>query len=91
MGHRDVPSRAKYKMEESWQPWSSAEILHLIEIWSDDSIQGQLDGLVRNKKVFVRIAAEMECSGYCRNFQQCRNKIKSLKAEYKKVKDNNNR
>ena len=32
--------------------WSNNEVKALIAIWSDDKIQEQLDGAVRNKAVF---------------------------------------
>ena len=36
--------------------WSNADILALLDIWADVDIQGQLDGMRRNKKVFDRIS-----------------------------------
>ena len=39
--------------------WSNKEVKALIAIWSDDKIQEQLDGTVRNKAVFEKIAGKM--------------------------------
>jgi len=69
--------------------WSDAEITALISIWGDAKIQEQLDGATRNKTIFEDISKKMHESGYERDWQQCRAKIKNLKAEYKKVKDHN--
>lgn len=60
----------------------------LIAIWSGDKIQEQLDGAVRNKAVFEKIAGKMVEMGHSRNWLQCRQKIKNLKNDYKKIKDN---
>lgn len=58
----------------------------MIEIWGNESIQTQLDGLKRNSEVFDTISSEMRKSGYEWTVKQCRNKIKKLKVEYRKAK-----
>jgi len=67
------------------------ETLQLIEIWGDDRIQAQLEGTHRNKDVYTKIAREMSEAGFERTFQQCRDKLKKLKAEYIKLKDKQGR
>lgn len=67
--------------------WSKQETLKLIEIWGDDRIQAQLEGVHRNQDVFNKITREMGKSGFDRTFQQCRDKLKKLKSEYRKLKD----
>ena len=64
--------------------WSKEEILKLIEVWGDDTIQAQLQDCTRNQKIFEKVARELNEAGYERTFQQCRDKIKKLKGEYKK-------
>ena len=67
--------------------WSKEETLRLIEIWGDDRIRAQLEGVHRNQDVFTKIAREMSESGFERTFQQCRDKLKKLRSEYRKIKD----
>ena len=69
--------------------WSDCEVRALIAIWGEDKIQEELDGAVRNQAIFDSIARKMQQKGYDRDWQQCRNKIKNLKKEYRQVKDNN--
>ena len=69
--------------------WSDAEVSALITIWGEADVQEQLDGATRNQSIFAKIAKKLKESGYDRDWQQCRAKIKNLKAEYKKVKDHN--
>ena len=64
------------------------EVRALIAIWGEDKIQEELDGAVRNQAIFDSIARKMQQKGYDRDWQQCRNKIKNLKKEYRLVKDN---
>jgi len=71
----------------SGSTWNKEETLRLIEIWGDDRIQAQLEGAHRNRNVYMKIAREMSEAGYQRTLEQCRDKIKKLKGEYKKLKD----
>ena len=70
--------------------WSKEETFKLITIWSDDTIQAQLKGCRRNSDVYRKIAKELTEAGHNRTLEQCRDKMKKLKAEYKKIKDKRN-
>lgn len=59
----------------------------LIDVWGEDTIQAQLQECTRNQKIFEKISRKLTEAGYDRTFQQCRDKIKKLKGDYKKVKD----
>ena len=67
--------------------WSKEETLRLIEIWGQESIQKQLQECRRNQTVYKAVAKEMREAGYERTYQQCRDKIKKLKGDYKKEND----
>lgn len=67
--------------------WDKQETRKLIEIWGEDNIQSQLEGCHRNKEVYQRIARKMGEEGFERTFVQCREKVKKLKKEYRKLKD----
>ena len=67
--------------------WSKEETFKLISIWSEDNIQAQLEGCKRNREVYTKISRELSIAGYNRTFGQCREKLKKLKAEYKKISD----
>ena len=66
--------------------WSKEETFKLITIWSDDTIQAQLEGCIRNSDVYRKIAKELTEEGH-RTLEQCHDKMKKLKAQYKKIKD----
>ena len=68
-------------------PWSDAEVLHLIEVWGEEGIQEQLEGSKRNKHVYEKIAKELSNKGSDKTAEQCRAKMKKLKLDYRKVKD----
>ena len=70
--------------------WSDKETLQLIEFWGDQSIQAMLEGCTRNIHVYDKLARELERAGYKRSWSQCRDKLKKLKGDYRKVKDHNN-
>ena len=65
---------------------SRDEVLKLIEIWGDGAIQAQLKGCKRNQDVYDEIAADLRDAGFERTGKQCRDKIKKLKGEYRKVR-----
>ena len=63
----------------------------LIDLWGEESVQFQIEGCARNREVYEKLAEQMRAAGYSRTGVQCRDKIKKLKTEYKKIKDNNNK
>ena len=67
--------------------WTREETFKLINLWSEDVIQQQLEGCRRNSLVYRKIADDLGEAGYTRSLEQCRDKIKKLKGEYKKVRD----
>ena len=62
------------------------EVFKLISIWSDATIQEQLEGCRRNSQVYKKISDDLRSAGFARTLEQCREKIKKLKTEYKKIK-----
>ncbi|XP_025889284.1 uncharacterized protein LOC112942546 [Nothoprocta perdicaria] len=72
---------------EGGKHWTVNEVRALIRIWSDKSIQQQLEGTVRNKRIFEQVAARLQKFGIDRDWKQCRTKYKNLKHEYKSVKN----
>ena len=70
--------------------WSYDEGKTLIGIWADEKVQHQLDNCTKKVPVFQNIAKRLEEAGFTRTFMQIREKLKKLKQQYKKVKDNNN-
>ena len=71
--------------------WRDEETKKLIEVWGEEDIQAQLEGCTRNKAVYEKISREMAASQYERSAVQCREKIKKLRTEYKKIKDRHNK
>ena len=67
--------------------WTDREVHHLISIWADEEIQALLESAKRNKAIHERIAKEMGKAGFKKTAEQCREKIKKLKNNYKKKRD----
>lgn len=53
------------------------------------SVQAQLERCTKNQSVYDRISSQMKDAWYSRTAVQCRGKIKKLRQECKRVKDNN--
>lgn len=88
------PSRNFPKMDyrgrrhERGSNWTDPEIVELLQLWSDESVQVELESSLRNQRVFDRIANILRERGIYRTGDQCREKIKKMKLEYRRIKDN---
>ena len=71
--------------------WSHEETKALIAVWSEDKIQRSLEESLRNEKVFREVSGRLEAMGVLRSAKQCRDKIKKLKLEYRRVKQQSER
>ena len=69
--------------------WTDKEVRALIAIWGESTTQEELDGTVRIKAVYQRIAMQLQEQGHERDWVQCRAKIKNLKTKYRESKDHN--
>ena len=43
--------------------WKDIETYKLIELWSDETIQEQLEGCKKNKDIYDKLSREMENAG----------------------------
>ena len=72
--------------------WQDEEVVALIALWGEEDIQAKLEGTTRNIKVFETISNKLKDLGFeSRTAVQCREKVKKLKADYRKMKAHNNR
>lgn len=76
------------RRHERGSNWTDPEIVELLQLWSDESVQIELESSLRNQRVFDRIAHILRERGIYRTGDQCREKIKKMKLEYRRIKDN---
>ncbi|CAL1271895.1 unnamed protein product [Larinioides sclopetarius] len=69
--------------------WLYSEICALLDIWADQEIQQQLAGRLHNMCIYEKISKKLGDLGIHRTGEQCREKIKKLRRDYKTVVDNN--
>ena len=68
--------------------WRKSETVKLIEVcMGEDNIQEQLEECHSNREVCMCILHKLNDCGYERSFEQCREKIKKFKKEYRSIKD----
>ena len=67
--------------------WTDSQVFKLIGVWGDEDIQEQLEGSKRNKHVYERMAKTLRVYGIEKSGEQCRTKVKKLRQEYKRIKD----
>lgn len=83
-----TPIRGFPKMSRRGTNWSYAEVIDLLDIWGEQRIQQVLQSSHRNMDTFQVIANEMAKRGHERTAQECRTKTKTMRRDYKKVKEN---
>ncbi|KAG8438372.1 hypothetical protein GDO86_008886 [Hymenochirus boettgeri] len=76
------------KKYERGSNWSDPEVVELLQLWGNESVQMELESCLRNQHVFNRIADVLREKGIHRTGDQCREKIKKMKLEYRRLKDN---
>lgn len=69
--------------------WLHSEVNALLDIWADQEIQEQLAGRLHNMCIYDKISRKLKDLGFDRTGEQCREKIKKLRRDYKTVVDNN--
>ena len=81
---------SRERKEQRGAVWVDVEVDALLGIWGEEDVQSRLDGATRNIRVFETIASRLQDLGYKRTAVQCREKIKKLKGEYRKIHTHNN-
>ena len=71
--------------------WTNREVETFLYILGGEDVQRELHGSVRNAKVFQLVSDKLLDAGFEKNVEQCRQKSKKLRSEYRKAKDHNNR
>ena len=67
------------------------EIFRLISIWSNDTTEVQLEGCRKSSDFYEKIAKEFTEGRYTRTIEQCHDKMKKSRVEYKKLKTKESR
>ncbi|XP_045067912.1 uncharacterized protein LOC121559022 [Coregonus clupeaformis] len=75
--------------EESGYRWTLQEVHTLLTLWADERVQKQLLSY-KNEHVYAKFSSEFAALGFNRTSKQCREKLKKLKQEYRKLKDDDN-
>lgn len=78
-----VAPAAQWTPENAKQIWSDSETEALLEIWCSQSVQESLKGSTANRIVYTQIAEVLVSQGYLRTPEQCQNRIKRLKANFR--------
>lgn len=78
-----VAPAAQWTPENAKQIWSDSETEALLEIWCSQDVQESLKGSTANRIVYTQIAEVLVSQGYQRTPDQCQNRIKRLKANFR--------
>ncbi|KAM6895686.1 uncharacterized protein FYW49_019557 [Xenentodon cancila] len=67
--------------------WSKKEVHALLAHWANPAIQQELRRNVRNKVVYNCLSAKLTTLGFNKTPQKCKEKIKKLKQDYRRIKN----
>ncbi|XP_069012861.1 uncharacterized protein [Embiotoca jacksoni] len=67
--------------------WSKGEVQALLTLWANPAVQQELRLNVRNNQVYNRLSAKLASLGFNKTPQKCKEKIKKLKQDYKRIKN----
>lgn len=71
------------------EKWTDEDVQVLLNIYAEENIQKEFESSARNAKVYQKISARLGEMGIQHSPQRCREKIKKMKQDYKKIKDYN--
>ena len=63
----------------------------MLTLWANPAVQEELLLNVRNNQVYTDLSAKLASLGFNKTPRKCREKIKKLKSEYKRVKSSRHR
>ncbi|KAK9979861.1 hypothetical protein ABG768_013269 [Culter alburnus] len=76
---------------KKYDRWTDEEVQALLSVFAEEEIQWELETATRNEKVYLKMSSRLCELGIVHTGKQCREKLKKLKQDYKKIKDHNNR
>ncbi|XP_042367377.1 uncharacterized protein LOC121961452 [Plectropomus leopardus] len=65
--------------------WTNKEVQTLLTLWAEPAVQEELLLNMRNKEVYAGLSAKLASLGFIKGPERCREKIKKLKQEYKRM------
>lgn len=78
-----VVSAAQWMPENSKQIWTDEETEALLNIWRSGDVQQMLKGSAMNKHIYLQVSELLVGQGFLRTPEQCQNRIKRLKANFR--------
>ncbi|XP_015235922.1 PREDICTED: uncharacterized protein LOC107088325 [Cyprinodon variegatus] len=83
------PSTVERRRDKPTCSWSKKEVLTLLTHWANPAVQQELSRNVRNNAVYSSLSARLAALGYNKTAQKCKEKLKKLKQDYKRIKNSN--
>lgn len=83
------PTAIERKRDKPTCSWSKKEVLTLLTHWANPAVQEELSRNVRNNAVYSSLSAKLASLGYDKSAQKCKEKLKKLKQDYRRIKNSN--
>ncbi|KAM4711622.1 uncharacterized protein FYW61_020781 [Anableps anableps] len=83
------PTTVERRRDKPTCSWSKKEVLTLLTHWANPAVQQELSRNVRNNAVYSSLSAKLASLGYNKTAQKCKEKLKKLKQDYRRIKNSN--
>ncbi|XP_036004839.1 uncharacterized protein LOC105915894 [Fundulus heteroclitus] len=83
------PAAVERRRDKPTCSWSKKEVLTLLTHWANPAVQQELSRNVRNNAVYSSLSAKLAALGYNKTAQKCKEKLKKLKQDYRRIKNSN--
>ncbi|KAL2081029.1 hypothetical protein ACEWY4_022882 [Coilia grayii] len=83
----DEPAEQKQASVKTADKWTHSEVQSLLTIYSENDIQREFGMWRRNEKVYQKISLRLAELGIHHSSKHCRDKIKKMKQDYRRIKE----
>uniref|UniRef100_A0A3B5QHB5 Uncharacterized LOC102217661 n=1 Tax=Xiphophorus maculatus TaxID=8083 RepID=A0A3B5QHB5_XIPMA len=67
--------------------WTTEEVDALLTKWAEEHVQDQLKSTEDDQRVYAQLSSELATQGFDKTTSQCRTKLRLLKQEYERIKE----
>ncbi|MEQ2194690.1 hypothetical protein XENOCAPTIV_001635, partial [Xenoophorus captivus] len=67
--------------------WTTEEVDALLTKWAEEHVQEQLKSTQGDERVYAQLSSELATQGFDKTTSQCRTKLRLLKQEYERIKE----
>lgn len=76
-----------FSIDFSHVVWTTEEVDALLTKWAEEHVQEQLKSSQEDERVYAQLSSELATQGFDKTTSQCETKLRLLKQEYERIKE----